>query len=364
MPETKVVQVTGRGSNVNLAIDDAVSFQEVLTGLRAYLGGNSSLYSQGVITVNVGRRMLEKEQLTEIKELLERESGVTVSSFWCPPDVLQEALSESVGFGVEVAPGDAYRSSVPPPPAKREIMHNDPAWLTGDQPSTANDLRRLRELGEYLFQPGTAPVAEISFREPDPAADLGVPAPRNGEPDASENGVASKAEALSPQQPALPGLAVSSRPGPGQETENPRSRPVAETRASAHGLDRGNEALLIKTNCRSGMVISYPGDIVVMADVNPGAEIIADGDILVFGRLRGFAHAGAAGDRQATIVATHLEAHRLQIGPYTGIEPAGQPRSKSKQSGPRIAYVRRQSVFVAPYTGRFGGYGGGILYDG
>ena len=225
MPETKVVQVTGRGSNVNLAIDDAVSFQEVLTGLRAYLGGNSSLYSQGVITVNVGRRMLEKEQLTEIKELLERESGVTVSSFWCPPDVLQEALSESVGFGVEVAPGDAYRSSVPPPPAKREIMHNDPAWLTGDQPSTANDLRRFRELGEYLFQSGAAPAAEISFREPDPAADLGVPAPRNGEPDASENGVASKAEALSPQQPALPGLAVSSRPGPEQETEKPSLPP-------------------------------------------------------------------------------------------------------------------------------------------
>ena len=101
-----------------------------------------------------------------------------------------------------------------------------------------------------------------------------------------------------------------------------------------------------------------------MADVNPGSEIIADGDILVFGSLRGFAHAGANGDIQATIVAQNFETPRLQIGPYVGIDPKPKKRFKSKGSNPRIAYVRRRSVYVAPYTGRFGGYSGGTLYDG
>jgi septum site-determining protein MinC len=135
------------------------------------------------------------------------------------------------------------------------------------------------------------------------------------------------------------------------------------------GLNRGNEALLIKTHCRSGEVIRYPGDVVVMADVNPGSEIIADGDILVFGSLRGFAHAGAGGDIQATIIAQHFETPRLQIGPYVGVDPKPRKRSRSNSSNPsssnpRMAYVRRRSVYVAPYTGRFGEYSGGTLYDG
>ena len=112
------------------------------------------------------------------------------------------------------------------------------------------------------------------------------------------------------------------------------------------GLHRGNEALLIKTNCRSGEVIRYAGDVVVMADVNPGGEIIADGDILVFGNLRGFAHAGASGDIQATIIALNLDTHRLQIGPYTGVDPKNKKQSKSNKSNPKIAYVRRR--FLRP----------------
>ena len=135
------------------------------------------------------------------------------------------------------------------------------------------------------------------------------------------------------------------------------------------GLYRGNEALLLKTTCRSGELIRYPGDIVVLADVNPGAEIIADGDILVFGTLRGLAHAGAGGDIQATIIAVKFEAPRVRIGPYTGMAPKTKQRPRSQQTGPQpagpmIAYVRRQHIFVAPFAGRFARYSGGTPYDG
>jgi len=152
----------------------------------------------------------------------------------------------------------------------------------------------------------------------------------------------------------------------GEAAGRPEGAPVKRTGLDRElsGLNRGNEALLIKTHCRSGEVIRYPGDVVVMADVNPGSEIIADGDILVFGSLRGFAHAGASGDIQATIIAQNFETPRLQIGPHVGVDPKPRKRSRSSSANARIAYVRRRSVYVAPYTGRFGEYSGGTLYDG
>ena len=102
----------------------------------------------------------------------------------------------------------------------------------------------------------------------------------------------------------------------------------------------------------------------MLSDVNPGAEILAGGDIVVFGRLRGMAHAGVEGDIKATIIALELDTPRIQIGPYTGLAPATGPRSKSKATGPKIAYVRRRNVYVAPFAGRFAKYSRGILYDG
>ena len=397
--DTNVVQVTGRGSKVDLTIDDAISFDEVEKGLHGHLLGNSYLYSSGTITVNVGRRMLEKEQLTKIKELLERESGVTVSSFWCLPEVLQQALSESVGFGVRLAAEEPRRA-----PQPREIVHNDPAWLPSTpEPNDAAppgfDKRKahLREpqigaaFSEGPVTPNRVePATEFPEDQPDPVPEIEAAnsaenvANGDGPPAADfETGeTGPSTETALPVQSAMPGFGVSARP-PGADAEvppepsagkpaSPGSQPTvgpaslsrAQAKPATNGLNRGNEALLIKTNCRSGEVIRYSGDVVVLADVNPGAEIIADGDILVFGRLRGFAHAGAGGDEQATIVASQLESYRLQIGPHVGIEPGNKNQSKSNRASPKIAYVRRRSVFVAPYVGRFGGYNGGILYDG
>jgi septum site-determining protein MinC len=57
--------------------------------------------------------------------------------------------------------------------------------------------------------------------------------------------------------------------------------------------------LIVRNTCRSGVRIDSPSDCVVLGDVNPGAEIIAEGDVVVFGTLRGLAHAGAAFRRMA-----------------------------------------------------------------
>lgn len=72
-------------------------------------------------------------------------------------------------------------------------------------------------------------------------------------------------------------------------------------------------ALFVNKTLRSGTRIEFPGNIVVVGDVNPGAEIVADGSVIVWGRVRGMIHAGAKGDRSAYICALDLSANQLRI---------------------------------------------------
>lgn len=73
------------------------------------------------------------------------------------------------------------------------------------------------------------------------------------------------------------------------------------------------DVLYLKNSLRSGMDIQHQGSVVVYGDVNPGGAIQATGDILIWGRLRGVAHAGTEGDRQAKIMALKMEPTQLRI---------------------------------------------------
>jgi septum site-determining protein MinC len=87
-------------------------------------------------------------------------------------------------------------------------------------------------------------------------------------------------------------------------------------------------ALFVNKTLRSGTRIEYPGNILVVGDVNPGAEIIADGNVIVWGRVRGMIHAGAKGDRLAFICALDLSANQLRIADEVSatLKPQKDPR--------------------------------------
>ena len=84
-----------------------------------------------------------------------------------------------------------------------------------------------------------------------------------------------------------------------------------------------NSALVIRNTCRSGMRVVSEADCVVLGDVNPGAEIIAGGDVIIFGNLRGVAHAGAAGNRSARIWALSIEPSQIRIADIVAVPPRG-----------------------------------------
>ena len=69
----------------------------------------------------------------------------------------------------------------------------------------------------------------------------------------------------------------------------------------------------IKQTIRSGQVINYEGNVVIIGDCHPGCEITAFGDITVWGVLSGIAHAGASGNQKARVRALKMNAIQLRI---------------------------------------------------
>ena len=74
-----------------------------------------------------------------------------------------------------------------------------------------------------------------------------------------------------------------------------------------------SETKFIQNSLRSGHREEYPGSIVVCGDVNFGAEIIAGGNIMILGSLRGVAHAGANGNTMAMISANNIDLTQIRI---------------------------------------------------
>ena len=101
---------------------------------------------------------------------------------------------------------------------------------------------------------------------------------------------------------------------------------------------------------RSGVVLDAPADLVILGDVNPGAEIQARGNIIVLGRLRGIAHAAVGGER-GFILALRLEPQQLRIG--TLVARAGDADSPAE--GAEIAYATGRTIVVERYQGRLPG---------
>lgn len=94
----------------------------------------------------------------------------------------------------------------------------------------------------------------------------------------------------------------------------------------------GSNSLLIQETIRSGRSILHDGHVVVIGDVNPGAEIIAGGNVVVWGKLRGMVHAGAFGDDSAVICALELIPTQLRIADQIAVSPNEERRHPSPES--------------------------------
>jgi septum site-determining protein MinC len=110
-------------------------------------------------------------------------------------------------------------------------------------------------------------------------------------------------------------------------------RPERTNQAPTHPTD-GEVSLLIQKTLRSGVRIVYEGSVVVIGDVNPGAEIIAGGSVIVWGKLRGVVQAGSEGNERAAVYALDLNPMQLRIAKYIAVPPL-----RKGKSAPEMAVI-------------------------
>ena len=109
----------------------------------------------------------------------------------------------------------------------------------------------------------------------------------------------------------------------------------------------GSRGILVRHWVRSGQVVRHTGHVVVIGDVNAGAQIVAGGDIVVWGRLSGTAHAGSMGNHDAVVCALDMQPMQLRIGELVA---RSEESSSHKDSCPEMAYVRDEMIVVAPWN--------------
>jgi len=116
------------------------------------------------------------------------------------------------------------------------------------------------------------------------------------------------------------------------------------SKAKSYGTEEKDArlSLFIERTLRSGKSVQFEGHVVVLGDVNPGAEIIATGNIVVLGSLRGVAHAGATGDRKASVSAYHLAPTQLRIADLV----TRAPDDGTDGRGPEIARIKDDQLQV------------------
>lgn len=132
-----------------------------------------------------------------------------------------------------------------------------------------------------------------------------------------------------------------------------------DVRPPSSMLQARGETVIVARTIRSGGRVESTGSVVVLGDVNAGAEILANDDIIVVGSLRGLAHAGAGGNEKAVIWAEKIISPQLRIGSAvaqsagehegeTGRAANGHGGAQSK--GAEVAHLKDGAIVIRPWS--------------
>lgn len=131
---------------------------------------------------------------------------------------------------------------------------------------------------------------------------------------------------------ALPTSAAARREQPEREVDSEEAR---------------QEAVYLRRTLRSGRSVRHPGHVIVVGDVNAGAEVVADGDVVVWGHLRGTVHAGAGGDAEAVVCALDLSPTQLRIADLIAVSPAHR-----RETRPERAHIKDGRIVAERWSAR------------
>ena len=106
-----------------------------------------------------------------------------------------------------------------------------------------------------------------------------------------------------------------------------------------------SETKYIRGAIRSGNRIEYEKSLIIIGDLNAGAEVIAGGNIIVTGALRGLAHAGAKGNTKAIIATRKMEAPQIRIANI--VKEMEKPEEEQENDGKQVvAYIEGEEIIL------------------
>ncbi|WP_297634127.1 septum site-determining protein MinC [uncultured Clostridium sp.] len=124
---------------------------------------------------------------------------------------------------------------------------------------------------------------------------------------------------------------------------NAEEKKVVENSKVFAGIYEGKTKFLRKT-IRGGQCVSYNGNMVIIGDINSGAEVIATGNVIVLGSINGTVFAGSNGNDKAVIAAFSLYPEILKIADRIAMSPDSE-----KPTYPEIAKIKDGMITVEPY---------------
>jgi septum site-determining protein MinC len=272
-----------------------------------------------------------------LKEALEHLSGTLQSSnqFWKGSKVLfgmgsleltssQAAQVLAIGKGVGVFPDEVFSSS----PQTRAAFAEHGARVIDKIPMSLPKIKLEMPKGDI-------PFAEAE-ESPDEEKGKGG---KNGKHGADSQIAVSDITML--ETDTIEAEVESEEETKAGETKKAGKSGIKETTIDGAVVDGAQmpQVLYVKQTLRSGQTVSHKGDLVIVGDVNPGAEIMAEGDITVWGSLRGIAHAGVGGNAEAEIRALNLQPIQIRIATAIARAPDRPRISYASGTGPETARI-------------------------
>ena len=133
------------------------------------------------------------------------------------------------------------------------------------------------------------------------------------------------------------------------EVEQTRERPKMRM-LYFKGIDEGMTKFYRGT-VRSGQLVSFQGNVVVIGDVNPGGQVEATGNVIVMGSLRGIVHAGADGNKEAVVAALNLQPTQLRIADVITRSP--DVKENKTVLIPEMAFVKDELVYIERFLPQY-----------
>ena len=127
----------------------------------------------------------------------------------------------------------------------------------------------------------------------------------------------------------------------------PKVADVPAVESAARISQTDNMTHFHKGSLRSGQSIRYAGSVVLMGDVNPGAEIVAEGNIVVLGTVKGLVHAGCGGNRACYVSAFDMQPTQLRIADLITYVPKEMLTKRGRaKTIPVYAYSNDGQIYI------------------